>query len=151
MWPFALYDKQGMLIVDLTGTVTLPPHRNTLAFIGAVSVGGRTPERALFDFTALPDWHTMIDPLMLLGIGGKDYTDSATDSSLSVTVKNTGTKPIDNISIYAVLYDKNGDTLGFSKTILDEIPALGSTVAPFTWSVSRQGQVISIEVLPVAE
>lgn len=147
----ALYDGKGILITDTTGTVTIPPHRNTLAFKSAVAVGERIPAKALFEFTAAPDWYKKEDSLSRLVIGDKKYTEDESGSSLLVTLKNPTVYPIGQISVYAVLYDKDGNALGFSKTIVDGVPANGEALAPFTWPISREGKVISIEVLPVVE
>lgn len=147
----ALYDDRGVLITDTTGTVTLPPHRNTIAFKGAVDAGKRIPAKALFEFTAAPDWHFRTDPLSAVTIGDKKYTEDESGSSLTVVVRNTSVHPLDNISVYAILYDKDSNAIGFSKTILDEIPPQGSTFAPFTWPINRHDTVISFDVLPVAE
>ena len=146
-----LYDNDGVIITDRTGTVTLPPHRNTLAFQGAINVDKRIPAKALFEFTAAPNWHARKDPLAKLSVTNKDYTEDSSGSSLSATINNNDILPLDNVSVYAVLYDKDGNAIGFSKTVLDEIPANGSAIAPFTWDVNRNGKVISIEVLPVQE
>lgn len=146
-----LFDSSGVIIVDYSGTVNIPPHRNTLAFQGAVNVQERTPVKALFEFTGAPDWNKMDDRLAALSVQSKEYSEDENGSSLSVSLKNTSVKPIGRISVYVVLYDKDSNALGFSKTIIDGIPAGGTTVAPFTWPVNRNGAVISIEVLPVAE
>jgi hypothetical protein len=146
-----VYDDRGVEITEYSGTVTLPPQRNTLAFDAAVSTGKRVPAKALFEFTDAPQWQTASDPLSALAIGDKDYTESSTSASLSVTINNTSVDEIGGIDVYAVLYDKDGNTLGFSKTALDRIPAQGSAIAPFTWPTSFGGRVISIEVLPVAQ
>ena len=68
-----------------------------------------------------------------------------------VTLNNASVYLIGRMSVYAILYDKSGNALGFSKTIVDEILPRSSTLAPFTWPVDRKGEVISIEVLPVQE
>lgn len=146
-----LYDKDGVIITDRSGTVTLPPRRNTLAFQGAINVGKRIPAKALFEFTEAPNWHKRIDPLAKISIGDKSYTEDSYGSALSVTMNNKDVLPITNLSVYIVLYDKDGNALGFSKTVLDEIPANISAIAPFTWPLDRKGAVISIEVLPVQE
>ncbi len=146
-----LYDNQGVEITEYDGTITIPPHRNTLAFNGAVSTAKRIPVKALFEFTAAPDWTSQADPLTAIAVGDKNYAESSSSASLSVTLKNTGVYAIGRTDVYAVLYDKDGNALGFSKTILDGIPGYGSAVAPFTWPTSWNGAVISIEVLPVAE
>lgn len=147
----ALYDDRGVLITDTNGRVTLPPHRNTIAFQGAVNVGQRVPAKALFEFTAAPDWRKQGDRLAALVVGDKKYVEDDLGSSLTVTLKNSSVYPINNVGVYAVLYDKDGNALGFSRTFVDDIPAKGSTLAPFTWPVNRNNSVISIEVLPVSE
>ncbi len=146
-----LYDNKGLLITDFNGTVTLPPHRNVLAFRGALPVGKRTPVKALFEFTAIPEWHKINDPLSAISVLTKDYTEDENSASLSVTIKNNSLASISRMSVYVILYDALGNALGFSKTMLDEIQAQGTAIAPFTWPVSRKGKVISIEVLPVVE
>jgi len=150
-YKMSIYDDRGMLITVETGSVTLPPHRNTLAFKGAVSVSNSKPAKVSFEFTAPPDWYRGADPLRSIRVSGKDYSEDQTGSSLSVTLGNDNIVPLDNISVYVVLYDVDGNALGFSKTLVDEIPANGKAIAPFTWGVERQGRVVSIEVLPVAE
>lgn len=147
----ALYDKDGIVITDQTGTVTLPPHRNTIAFMNAMSVGKRVPVKVLFEFTAEPNWTKQADTLTPIVVASKDYNEDANGSSLSVNLKNSGVTPLNNIDVYVILYDKDGNAVGFSKTVLDTIPALGMATAPFTWNRNRNGAVISIEVLYVAE
>jgi hypothetical protein len=146
-----LYDAQGIEITEYAGAVTLPPRRNTIAFNGAVSTGKRIPTRALFQFTAPPNWLVQTDPLSAIAVGDKKYVEDAYGASLAVTLKDTSVEPLGRTSVYVVLYDKDGNAIGFSKTIIDTIPGLGSATAPFTWSSSFNGAVISIEVLPVAE
>ena len=147
----ALYDDRGILITDVTGIVTLPPHRNTLAFQGAVSLGERIPTKALFEFTQSPDWHKKTDPLSGIQIVDKQYTEDSSGGSLSVTLKNSTAHMIDKFNVGVVLYDKDGNAIGFSNTIIDELNGFTDTVAPFTWPANRGGKVISIEVLPVSE
>jgi len=153
-----LYDKKGMYITEVKSVMTLPPHRNTLAFQTQVATEKAIPARALFEFmTGAPQggqgiqWVKQADTLGPLSITDKKYLEDSTGSSLAVTIQNGSVNPIDNISVYAVLYDKDGNAIGFSRTQIDEIPANGSVVAPFTWPSNRNGAVISIEVLPVAE
>jgi hypothetical protein len=146
-----LYDAQGGLITEYDGTVSLPPHRNTLAFTGAVSTGKQAPARALFEFTATPDWTLEADPLSALQVSGKVYNEDDSGASLNVTLTNASAEALSRTTVYAVLYDKDGNELGFSKTVLDGIAPGASAIAPFTWPASFGGKVISIEILPVAQ
>ncbi|MFA6295562.1 MAG: hypothetical protein WC666_04050, partial [Candidatus Paceibacterota bacterium] len=147
----SMYDDRGMLITVEKGYVNIPPHRNTLAFKGAISVGKSKPARVSFEFTSAPVWQKSPDSLKSIRVSDKNYNEDKSGSSLSVTLGNESILPLKNISVYVVLYDKEGNALGFSKTLVDEISANGKAIAPFTWGVERQGKVISIEVLPVAE
>lgn len=147
----ALYDAKGMLITDVYGQVTLPPRRDSLAFQGAVAVGSRLPARAFFEFTAAPNWFIASDPLSAISIGRRDYQENQNSSSLLVTLNNASAVSVGPVTVYVVLFDQNGDTLDFSKTIVDQVPANGSADAPFTWPESHHGAVVSIAVLPVAE
>ncbi len=146
-----LFDSRGLPIKDFEGTMTLPPHRNTLAFRAAVPVGKRVPVKALFEFAGIPEWHKRSDPLAPITVLTKEYVEDENSASLSVTLKNNSLQSIGRTSVYVILYDADGNALSFSKTILDEIPAQSTAIAPFTWPVSRKGKVISIEVLPVVE
>ena len=146
-----VYDDKGALITEYNSTVTLPPNRNTLAFEGSVNMGNKVPVEGVFQFTGTPDWFLQNDSVAGVEVINKSYVDNATGSSLIVTLKNIGVKPIGRMSVYAVLYDKNSNAVGFSKTIIDSIAAGGSVQAPFTWPVSRNGAVVSIEVLLVVE
>ena len=85
-----VYDAHGIPLTDVAGRVTLPPQRNTLAFLPGVSVGKQAPYRVFFELTAAPDWYKRSDPLAALMIGDKNYRDTASGSSLSVTLRNGG-------------------------------------------------------------
>jgi len=146
-----LYDDRGIIITEYYGTLTLPPHRNTLAFQGAVGVKQRVPAKALFEFIATPEWNKQNDTLSKLIITDKRYEEDETGGTLSAELKNTGVEPIGRMSVYAVLYDEDGNALGFSKTVIDGIDAGAAVTAPFTWPRSRDGAVVSIEILPVTE
>ncbi len=146
-----MYDNRGVLITEYDGTVTLPPHRNVLAFQGAVNIQERIPAKVLFEFTGAPNWKKQGDRLVSLLITNKQYSEDENGSSLIVTLKNSSVESLGRTAVYVVLYDKNSNALGFSKTIIDGIDAGATATAPFTWPVSRQGKVISIEVLPVVE
>lgn len=147
----ALYDDNGMLIIDQNGTVNLPPHRNTLAFSGLIKVGNSIPAKVLFEFTAPPNWYKKADTLSSLDIIGKEYLEDGENSSLQVTLKNNSVSRIGKLGVYVVLYDTGGNAIGFSKTTVDEILPNSTVTAPFTWNTNRGGRVVSIEVLYVAE
>ncbi len=146
-----LYDKDGMLIIEKKGKVTIPPHRNTLAFSSLIKVDKSIPTKVLFEFTGAPDWNKKSDTLSSVVVTATDYKEEGDGSSLLVQLRNDGLQILNDISVYAILHDASGNTVGFSKTFIDSILPKATVVAPFTWNTNRQGQVVSIEVLYVAE
>jgi len=150
-YAMSIYDNTGLLISSFRSTVNIPPHRDVLAFRPSISLGKSIPAKISFEFLAPPDWNKKTDQLKALKIENKDYREEANSSTLLVTLKNSSAHELPRMSVYAVLKDGGGNAIGFSKTIIDGIGPYAETIAPFTWPVSRNGRVISIEVLPVAE
>jgi hypothetical protein len=148
---FTLYDDHANVIATTTGMMTIPAGRDTLAFTGSVKMGDRVPFRATFSFTATPEWAYSADLLSEVSVTNQDYVEGASGSSLQVTLSNASAEPTGRISVYVILLDKDKNVLDFSKTAIDSIRAMGTAMAPFTWPVSHNGQVISIVTLPVAE
>ena len=146
----SLFDANGLSILVREGTVDLYPQRNSLAFEPVINVGKRIPAKVFFEFTQAPVWFKSHDALSGLGIIDKKYSEDDNSSSLEVTLENRSLLPYKNVSVSVVLYDKNNNAIGFSRTIVDLIsPQNGRAIAPFTWPISRNGAVTSIEVLPI--
>ncbi len=149
-YKFSVYDNKGTLIVEKSGRVSIPPHRNTLAFEPAVNMQERIPAKVTFEFTSEPEWFKSKDSLLGLNILDKNYEEGENSSSLEVTLENKALLPYKDLDVFAVLYDDNKNAIGFSKTKIDEIKANGGReIAPFTWPVDRDNKVVTIEVLPV--
>ncbi len=148
-YKFTLFDKEGIFITERQGTMTLPAHRNTLAFEPALNTGKRVPTKAIFEFLTAPQWFKSHDTLGGLAIIDKNYTEDDKGSSLEVTLENKSLYPYKNISVSVVLYDINANAIGFSHTRVDVLNANGGReIAPFTWPMGRQNRVVSIEALP---
>ncbi len=149
-YQFSAYDSDGVLIIQVRGLVTIPPNRNTLAFLGAVDMGKRRPAKGgvTFSFLQPPTWHVSHDGLAKLAVLDKQYSEDTNGSSLQVSLKNTGLLPFTNVSVFSVLADADGNHLAFSKTFIDQIAAGDQVMAPFTWPFSNNGKVVTQEILP---
>lgn len=149
-YKISLYDKEGILITEKKGAVTLYAHRNSLAFEPAISVGKRIPTKATFEFLQAPVWFKSHDALDGLAVVDKKYDEDETSSSLEVTLENRTLFPYKNIDVSVILSDSEGNAIGFSRTTIDSITEKsGREVAPFTWPISREGAVKSIEVVTI--
>lgn len=153
-YKISLYDSQGVYITEKTGKVDLYPRRNSLAFQTAVNTEKRIPAKATFEFTSPPEWFKSSDELGGITIMDKNYEEEGNSSSLRITLGNKTLTPYRNVQVSAVLYDRDGNTIGFSQTTVDYIgpknPRESQTgeVASYTWSNTRNNAVTSIEVIP---
>ena len=148
-YKISLYDDRGILIIEREGKISLYPHRNSLAFQTAVNVDKRVPAKATFEFTSAPVWFKSVDGLGGLAVIDKKYQEDEISSSLEVTLENKTLAPYKDVQVSVILYDINGNAIGFSQTNIDSIaPKNGREMAPFTWPVSRNGTVASVEVVP---
>lgn len=148
-YKMSLYDAQGILIIEKEGTMTLYPHRNSLAFQTAVNTDKRIPTRATFEFTRAPQWFKSYDGLSDLAVINRKYQEDETSSSLEVTLENRSLFPLEDVQVSVVLYDPSGNVIGFSQTFIDSIGSKNSReIAPYTWPINRGGQVTTIEVIP---
>lgn len=150
----SLYDAQGVYITKRDGVVTLYPRRSTLAFQTAVNTEKRIPAKATFEFISAPVWFKSSDALGGIAIIDKKYIDSKDGSSLEVVLENKTLTPYENIQVSVVLYDAGGNAIGFSQTVVDSLPINDSRnknisqIATYTWPISRDGRVVSVEVIP---
>lgn len=153
----SLYDAQGIFIVEKSGTVTLYPRRNSLAFETAVNTQKRIPTKATFEFTSAPKWFKSDDKLGGIVVVDKRYSENENGSSLEVVLDNNNLLPYNDVRVSVILYDSGGNVIGFSQTVVDHIPGKNSiekkalTIAPYTWPSTRNGKVATIEVIPSIE
>ena len=147
-YKISLYDSEGFPITERSGKINLYAHRNSLAFQPAVDTDGHVPVKAIFEFTSSPDWFKSSDELGGLVVVDKKYEESANESSLEIILENRTLYTYKDVKVGVVLYDVEGNTIGFSQTVVDEIPPKGKETASFTWSINRDGKVTTIEVLP---
>lgn len=149
-YKMSLYDKEGILIVERHGKVTLYPHRNSLAFQPSIKTDLRVPSKATFEFTSMPVWFKSNDELGGISVIDKKYTEDENGSSLEVYLENKTLYDYKDVVVAAILSDEEGNVIGFSQTNLDKISAKnGREVAPFTWPLNHNGKVTTIEVLPI--
>ncbi len=150
-YKLVLFDKNATEIAVRSGVFNLSAGRNTLVFVGGISVKNYVPVRAVLEFDKTPEWMSATDRLTGLNITGKKYDEDDLGSSADITLENRSAAPLRDIAVYAILKDADDNVLDFSKTVVDEIAPQASALAPFTWPSSHGGRVISLEVLAVPE
>lgn len=148
-YTFRAYDKEGILIVERSGRMLIPPHKNVLAFENAINMDKRVPSRVAFEFTAKPQWEKIDTVEDIIAITDTNYSEDQNGAALDVTLENKSLLLYERIDLYAILYDELGNTVGFSRTNLDTLNPGEKQTLSFTWREPRKGTVTTKEVVPV--
>ena len=146
---FHVYDNAGILITEVRGTITLPPHKNVLAFEPGIAMAKRIPARTVFEFTGAPQWETLNTPEPLVSIVNTTLTNTDSGASLDTTLENRSLIQYKKLTVYAILYDEEGNTNGFARSYVDALNVGEKQTITFTWPTPREGEVTKREVVVV--
>lgn len=146
-YAFRLFDDKNLLILEKNGVADLPPMQTVPVVETGVDVGNRTVARAFLEFSKVPVWNrTDAAKLPSVRITAQELAGDA--SRLSSTVVNEGNSDARNITLIAVLFDKNGTAQAASKSFIERIPRGGSQTVVFTWPEPAQN-IVRAEVTAV--
>lgn len=146
---FSVYDKEGHLIAERKGTMTIPPHKNTVAFERAVATNKSIPFKVTFAFTNDLSWDKAVPTDDVLVVTDRQYSSDNTGASLQATVENRGLVTTKNVKVQGVLYDVSGNVVGFSETMIDAITRQSKEFVAFTWREYGKRDVATTEIIPI--
>ena len=152
-----VFDSQGITIQTLSGTVNIPAHKNTLAFMPNVDMGQREPAKVIFQFKEYPVWQKisgiMSDVLNSraggIEISKVEYSQDEMGGSLVASLTNTTLKRYSNINVYAILYDVDSNAIGFSKTYIKNLSGSSKEDIFFSWPYPKKSTVATKEIIAV--
>lgn len=149
---FRFADANNLYIGKRDGTTFIPPSGNFAIFEPAIDLGHSVPVYTTFEFTQAPVWlqveQSKIDQLKVLA---SDIKLENVDKSpkLSTMITNDSLFDIPNVSVVAILYDKDGNAISVSQTYIDKLFGEEKKVATFTWPEPFAGEVVAKEIIPM--
>lgn len=132
-YTFKLYDKNGVLLVERFGKTFAPANKIMTVFEGGLVTKNSIPTRVDFSFTSPAIWFK--ETSLETGLSLSQLLLSRLDSSprLSATLANRTVKVIKNIEAVAIVYNIEGNTIAFSRTIIDLVSDKDSILINFNW------------------
>jgi hypothetical protein len=130
---FKVYDKQGILIVERSGSINMPAHKNVPVFESAVQTGNRMPATVTFELKKAPEWHKDTAVVPEVVVTDKALTNLTGEPKITAMVENRTIKPVLGIEAVAIVFDINDNAIAFSKTRIDAIAPGQSERIAFTW------------------
>lgn len=161
-YTFSLLDRDKVEIAYRKGTAYIAPHTTSIIFEGNLQTGTREPQSVNFEIVTNPQWYengAADKPLPRIsnevlengnpttGVNVDGKTVAQPLPKYSVRLSNDTFDQMTNLEAVAVLYDKNGNAVGVSKTVVDTINGQSSRDIVFTWRMPFTAPVVNKGVI----
>lgn len=150
-YQFKLYDAKNSLITERSGSTMIGPMGRSAIVETLVQTGNSTVAVPRFSFTEPVPWEK-VDPTFSQVSIKTDRTfleqfDGGT--RLTATLENKNRFSFADMEVVAILYDNRDNAVTASKTLVSNLPAIGSQTIYFTWPQKIDPKTIRrIEVIP---
>jgi hypothetical protein len=149
-YTFKLYDEKGVYITEKSGETFIPPAKVVPIFINELKVGLRKPVHTKFSFDNNMIWEKMESTLSAdVSVINESLKDEAGQPRLYAEIENRGVYPIRELVVVATLFNKAGNAIGASRTIIDRLPADSTKRVVFTWPEPLSDPVAKIDIVPL--
>src|SRR3989338_238477 len=147
---FRFADENNVYIGKREGSTYIPANQRFAVFEPAVDTGNSTPVYTTLEFTSEPDWlnveENKLDALKI-SVSEISLLNEKTSPVLSAKLQNKSLFDIPDISVVAILYDKSGNAVNASRSVVDVLPAGGSTDVVFTWREPFSEEIVAKEII----
>lgn len=147
---FRVYDVENILIAERYGETFFGPNQRSAIVETAIKVGNRTPANVFFDFLQQPTWRVTDERWSTSNIVVQEQELVNIDSAprLTATLENRSLRPISDIEVIALLYNRAGNAVSASKTYVPMISQNSTADVFFTWPGPFPEEVVQVEVIP---
>lgn len=151
VYRFTMYDIEGAIIAERTGTTRLRPKEIVPIVQNAVSTGKAIPVRINFEIIEPIVWQREKTKESVIMVEDEKITETDVSTKITARLSNVSLSSMRNVAAVVILYDKNGNAIGVSSTFVESIPANGSQDILFTWPRTFTGQISRFEIAPLYE
>lgn len=132
-YTFKLYDSKGILLKERLGQTFIPANKIVAVFEPEMLTGNQIPQRVEFSFTSRAIWLKQESQEANLSVSGGEITRLDSSPRLTTTVSNKTTNEVKSIEAVAIIYNEAGNTIAFSRTIVDSLGDKQSAIINFNW------------------
>lgn len=130
---FKLYDSRGVLLKERFGRTFAPANKVMAVFEPDLLTGNLIPARVEFNFTSPAVWLKQNSQETGLSISQEVLSRADTAPRLTFTLTNKTINLINKIEAIAIAYNAEGNTVAFSRTIIDALDGKEARVVSFNW------------------
>lgn len=132
-YTFKLYDSRGVLLKERSGKTFAPPNKLLAVFEADMLTGNQVPTRVDFSFTSAAVWVKQESKETGLSVSQSVLSREDTAPRLTTTVTNKTINIINQIEAIAIAYNGEGNTVAFSRTIIDSLNGKEAREISFNW------------------
>lgn len=132
-YTFKLVDASGVTITERRGTTFLPPDSEYPVFEGRIQTGARVPVKTFLTFEPVTTWEKFTDNRKLFTINDRALKGVDSQPRLDATLANTSLDDKRDVEIVATIFDKSGNALTASRTIVPLFEGRATKDVTFTW------------------
>jgi len=144
---FKLFDEDGILVAERTGTSFLLPDTRNPIFEAGIETGERRPARAFFEILSYGDWSQGVNAALVLRTADRQLESDGGSSRLTAVLVNDSLETVAHVEAVALLYDEVGNVITSSRTLVPRILGGQSESLIFTWPQRITDEVIRIEIV----
>lgn len=148
---FILIDAEGAKVAEREGSAKLPAKMAVPIAANIMNTGKITPTRVTFEITNTPVWKRSTQQEPIIVVSEETMSESSDQTTIFARVTNISFGEVKNVSVVAILYDRDDNSIGVSSTYVEKVPANDSKKILFTWPRGFDGAVARFEVIPLYE
>jgi hypothetical protein len=139
---FKLYDKDGILLRERYGRTFAPANKILAVFEADLQTGNQVPQRVEFSFLTKAVWLKQASQETGLSVSQPVISRVDTAPRLTAVMANKTINPIRNVEAVAVIYNASGNTIAFSRTVVEAVAGKAEQNLNFNWPkpFSQNGQ-----------
>lgn len=146
-----LYDAEGILLNERISETYIPPNKTFPIFEHSFSLGEQIPKRVTLTFENELSWQkgAIVEPVLKVENQSLDTVEDR--PFVEATIRNTEVYEVKNIQVVAIAYEKNGNAIGASQTLVPFIRAGSTERIIFSWNKPFLGEVAKVDIIPMVK
>jgi hypothetical protein len=132
-YTFKLYDKDGALISQRDGVTFAPASKIMAVFEPDLQTGSRIPTRVDFSLTSPAVWVKQTSSENGLFTSQSVISQENSSPRFSAVLTNSTVNQIKKVEAVGIVYDIEGNTIAFSRTIVELLNGNESRTIYFNW------------------
>lgn len=144
---FKLYDKDGIILGERYGRTFAPTNKIMAVFEPDMRTGNLIPHRVEFMFSNRAIWYKQENYENPLSVSQSVISREDTAPRLSTTITNKSINPIKQTEVIGIVYNSEGNTIAFSRTIVDDLAGREVRNINFNWPRPFSEKYAKTEIL----